>query len=237
VVRTKWQDIYQQLRDRILRGQLKPGQDFPTNFELMKEFDAHAATIQNAVNALIREGLVYSAENTTKKRSVRPLPYRLNRRGDIIKDSDDTGKESVLQLKIITQERDIPREIREEIEAPALFYHTIHMRDDMITAIHKTYIPNLIPLDRLKSRLIKRNISIYDAIKILGYHPNECEETLISSLASPDEIDELEMPKNASIPIVRITRKVFDYRGRLLLISLMTDRADCYTFQYRFSLI
>ncbi|SFJ06007.1 GntR family transcriptional regulator [Thermoflavimicrobium dichotomicum] len=236
MVRNKWQDIYHQLRDRILRGELKPGQAFPTNFELMKEFNAHAATVQNAVNALIREGLVYSAENTTKKRTVRHLPYRVKRSGDFIKEHGDSGKEITLQLKILQETEELPEVIQKEMQPPILFYHTRQTRDDMVIAVTRSYFPNLLPLERLKSRLSKPDAMIYSSLKSLGYHPTDCEETLVSSLASPSDIDELQMPKNANIPVVRITRKVYDYRGRLLQICLMVDRADCYTFQYRFSL-
>lgn len=44
------------------------------------------------------------------------------------------------------------------------------------------------------------------------------------------------MPENSKLPIVRITRKAFDSTGILLQVCLMTDRSDCYEFQYRFPL-
>jgi GntR family transcriptional regulator len=232
----KWQEIYQILRDRILNGDLKPGQEFPTNFQLMKEFEAHAATVQNAVNALIREGLVFSAGNTTQKRKVRPVPYRSNRRGDFIREHGESGREIVLGLKILESVEEIPEQIRTEIQPPALFYHTLQMRDDLIVAVSRSYIPHTLPLDQLKEQLAKPNAMIYEAMKSLGLNPFNCEETLISSIASSAEIEELQLPKNSSIPVVRITRKVFDPDGKLLQICIMVDRADCYEFQYRFPL-
>jgi GntR family transcriptional regulator len=236
VVRTKWQDIYQQLRERILRGELKPGQAFPTNFELMKEFNAHAATVQNAVNALIREGLVFSEENTTKKRTVRSIPYRSHRRGDFIREHHDISNEMIIQLKIIEHEEELPQSIRTEIQPPVLFSHTQQLRDEMIVTIARSYITNILPLDKLQSRLEKSHAMLYRTMKTLGFRSLICDETLVSDLPSPNETDELQIPKNTTIPIVRIQRKVFDHREQLLQICWMINRADCYEFQYRFRL-
>ncbi|SEN28627.1 GntR family transcriptional regulator [Lihuaxuella thermophila] len=234
----KWQEIYNILRNRILSGELKPGQEFPTNFELMKEFEAHAATVQNAVNALIRDGLVFSAGNTTQRRKVRPIytSHRSHRKGDFIREHGESGREIVLSLKILDKKEDIPKQIGTEIEPPVLFYHTLQMRDDLIIAVTRSYIPHTLPLDQLKEQLSKPNAMIYEAMKSLGLNPYHCEETLVSSIASTSEIEELQLPKNTSIPVVRITRKVFDPEGKLLQICMMVDRGDCYEFQYRFPL-
>jgi GntR family transcriptional regulator len=75
----KWEDIAASLRKRIVSGELKPGQDFPSTLELMEEFKVYASTIQNAINALIREGLILSPGSGSKRRFVRPLVERSTR--------------------------------------------------------------------------------------------------------------------------------------------------------------
>ncbi|MBA4494314.1 GntR family transcriptional regulator [Paenactinomyces guangxiensis] len=232
----KWQDIYYILRDRIHQGELRPWQEFPTNFELMKEFEAHAATVQNAVNALIGDGLVFSAGNTTQRRRVRPLPSRSHRRGDFIAEHGGNSKEVLIKCKILDHMEDIPEAIQGQITLPALFHHTLQLRDDIIVAVSRSYIPDTVPLEPLKELLEQPNADIYETMKSHGLNPSDCEETLICSIASPSEMEELQMPEKSRIPIVRITRKVFDPDGKLLLVCLMVDRADCFEFQYRFPL-
>ena len=53
--------IVQSLRDRIVRGQLGPGDKLPTRIELERSFGATVVTVQRALDVLTREGYVYSS--------------------------------------------------------------------------------------------------------------------------------------------------------------------------------
>lgn len=234
-MKNKWQEIYNILLNRINSEELKPGKEFPTNLELMKEFEVHAATIQNAVNELIRDGLVIPLKGP-KRRIVRPKPYRSNRRGDFKSEHGDPGIEKIIEIKILNQINEIPEEIRDEIQIPALYYHTVQYRNDIVIAVTRSYIPNRLPLDQLKDLLEQPGTMIYEAMKTLGVHPVDCEETLISTIASSSEKEALHMPENSKLPVIRITRKAFDSTGTLLQVCFLIDRADCYEFQYRFPL-
>jgi DNA-binding GntR family transcriptional regulator len=55
-------EIYEQLRARILRGDegYRPGDRLPTQLELAKEFDVHRITIARVTLLLTADGLVAS---------------------------------------------------------------------------------------------------------------------------------------------------------------------------------
>ncbi|MBD1373404.1 GntR family transcriptional regulator [Hazenella sp. IB182357] len=236
MARKKWLDIYHILRDRIIDEIYPPDGDFPTNLQLMKEFEVHSATIQNAVNALIRDGLIFSSGSNPNRRKVRPIPYRSNRRGDFLEEHGDLGKEELFDIKILYEEEDLPKGILDELAPPVLYYHTKQYRNDILIAVTRSYIPSVVPLKELREMLKQPHAMIYDCLKLLGIDPVDCQENLITSLATQSEMRDLDLPVQSSVPIVRVVRRVFESDGRLVQVCYMVDRADCYEFEYRFPL-
>jgi GntR family transcriptional regulator len=202
----------------------------------MKEFGSHSSTIQNAVNSLIRDGLIFSQGSNSNRRKVRPIPYRSSRKGDFVEEHGDPGKEVLVDIKILYEEEDLPADIAKEFEVPVLYYKTKQYREDILVAVTESYIPNVLPLKELRTMLKELDAMIYECMKKLGCNPVDCQENLVASLASTTESNELGLPKHSSIPIVRIMRKAFDADGNLIQICNMIDRADCYEFEYRFPL-
>lgn len=225
-----WQDIAAVLRERIQSGQLKPGQKFPTNMELMKEFGVYVSTIQNAVNALIREGLVISPGSGNKRRLVRPLNERSTRRGGFLTEFGSRAKIDILEMKVVRSAAKLPPGAAEVLRPPVLVFKTRQWRDNIPVALSCSYIPGTLPVKELKSLLAKQDVDLYMAMKTLGLKPATCEESLIAAAATPEEERDL----HGSPIVVRITRKVFDEYGNLLELCYLTDRADCYEFVYRF---
>lgn len=236
LARRRWQDIYQVLRDRIVNTEYAPGSEFPTNLELMKEFESHSSTIQNAVNNLIRDGLIFSQGSNSNRRRVRPIPYRSSRKGDFVEEHGDPGKEVLIDIKIVYEDEELPVDIAREFKAPVLYYKTKQYRDNILVAVTESFIPDVLPLKELRTMLKEPDAMIYDCMKKLGSDPVDCQENLVASLASTVESEELELPKHSSIPIVRITRKAFEADGKLVQICKLIDRADCYEFEYKFPL-
>jgi GntR family transcriptional regulator len=222
------QDIADVLRERIKSGKLKPGQEFPTNIKLMLEFNVHASTIQNAVNVLIREGLVVSPGSGNKRRLVRPPIKRLVRyQGGFLTESQTTTE--ILELKLLQNDSKIPAEISSIIHPPALLYRTRKWHKNIPIELTSTYIPDTVPIKKLKSLLISPETGLYTALKTLGFNPATCEERLVAGPTAPAEQHSL----HGTPIVVRIIRKVFDKNGSLLELSQTIHRADCQEFVYR----
>jgi GntR family transcriptional regulator len=233
--KTLWMKVYEQLRERIMDGTYPPGNEFPTNIELIKEFEVSSSTVQTAVNALIRDGLVFSSGSNPNRRRVRPLPYRSSRKGDFLEEHGDPGKEVLVDIKIIYEEEDLPIELQTTFDAPVLYYHTHQFRDDILIASTESYIPNVCDLKALRE-MLKDGGMIYNCMKELGANPVDCQENLIAALPNEAERAALDLPSHANIPIVRLVRKAFEPDGRLVQVCFMVDRADCYEFEYKFPL-
>ncbi|SDZ38726.1 GntR family transcriptional regulator [Thermoactinomyces sp. DSM 45892] len=233
---TKWMQIYEIIRDRITNEEYAPGSELPTNLELMKEFEAHSGTIQNAINTLIRDGLIFSSGSNPNRRRVRPILYRSSRKGDFLEEHGDLGLEKVVDIRIIYEDEELPTSLQDEFTAPVLFYQTRQYRDDILVATTYSYIPNVVDLKVLRGMLKEKGAMIYDCLKQLGVDPAECEEKLIASLPSESDREKLDLPQHANIPVVHIERRAFDPNGKCVQVCYMIDRADCYEFTYKFPL-
>jgi GntR family transcriptional regulator len=230
----RWEEILAVLRNRILSGELKPGQEFPTNMELAREFDAYPGTIHAAVKALIQEGLVLSHGRGRHRRIVRPLPERSSRRGGFLTEFEGRALLEVLAITELNTEDLLPKGARGPVQVPALRYYTRQWRDNIPVAISDSYLPGTLPVDALRNILADPAQDLYAALRSLGHRPDVCEETLIARMPTPAEADMLHLPAGANIPVVNIKRLVFDSEGQLLEFCLLIDRADCYEFVYRF---
>jgi len=231
-----WKDITLILKERILSGQLKPGQEFPTNHQLMREFNVYVSTIQNAVNALIREGLIISSGSGNKRRFVRPALQRSVRRGGFLTEFGSHARLDILDLKLTRNTGRIPFTVTEIMKPPILIYKTLQWRDDVPVALSTSYIPGTLPVKELKDLLADPSMDLYLVMKQIGLHPVTCEESLIAVPPDKEESDLLNLPLQGSTPVVRITRKVFDIEDNLLELCFLSDRGDSYEFVYRFPL-
>ncbi len=230
----RWEEILSMLRDRILSGQLKPGQEFPTNMELAREFDAYPGTIHAAVKALIQEGLVLSHGRGKQRRIVRPIPERSSRRGGFLTEFGERATLEVLAITTLHTADQLPENARKLMKPPALRYYTRQWRDNVPVAVSDSYLPGTLPIQTLSEVLADPARDLYTVLESLGHEPNTCEETLIARMPTPTEAHMLHLPAGTNIPVVKIKRFVFDSNGELLEFCLLIDRADCYEFVYRF---
>ncbi len=236
MAKRKWEQIADTLRQQIVTGKLEPGQELPTNLELMKKFEVHAATVQQAVNALISEGLIVSSGSSSNRRTVHKPPERSIRSCGFLTEAGDHRKQEILELKILDSNNQIPETVKEQINAPTLYFRTRQYKNGVPVAVSQSYLPGILPLKDFQKELSKPSVELYTLMKKHGFNPKTCRESLIASPATKDEQELLLMPRHTSWPVVRITRLVYDPDGNLLEYCLLVDRADCYEFVYEFNL-
>jgi GntR family transcriptional regulator len=232
----KWEQIANMLRNEIKMGKLKPGQDFPTNLELMKSFGVHAATIQQAVNALINEGLVISSGSSSTRRTVYKPPTRSIRKCGFLTDAGESGKQEILQLSFLNNTNDIPEDVGKLLNAPVLLYKTRQWRDGIAVAVSESYLPGILPLKNIKKELANPQIELYSLLQKYGFEPKTCSESLVASPPTREDQEALQLPRHTAWPVVRIKRLVWDQDGNLLEYCKLLDRADSYEFVYEFDL-
>ena len=225
----RWITIYEDLREQILTGKLKPGATIPTNLELSTKYQVHTGTIQTAIKALIQDGLII-AKGRKSSRTVRVKPQRSKRGAGFSKDHGEKARKNILALELLNKNLPIPIQGYSE----ALFYHNEQFLNDNLVAISRSYIPNAVPLDDLYQLLEKPKASLYQSLENLGHNPTTCKESLIAEIATRKEKAELHLPESINVPIVRIERHVFDQDKKLIELCYIICHADYYTFDYQF---
>ncbi len=235
----KWGDIAAILKERILNGTLKPGQEFPSTIELIKEFDVHTHTIQNAINSLIKDGYIMTYGSGIKRRIVRPVMERSVRRGGFLTEHVQDATIEILELYFARGYINLPADVQRVMMPPVLIYRTLQKRNNIPVAVSNSYIPgpgSLPAVKQLKKLITDPTVELYTAMEELGLRPAICEESLIACPPEPEDYKLLNLPTQSSIPVVKITRRVYDPDGTLLEICHLSDRSDCYEFVYRFDL-
>ncbi|WP_082789123.1 UTRA domain-containing protein [Desulfolucanica intricata] len=203
----------------------------------MKTFEVHAATIQQAVNALIAEGMVISSGSSSTRRTVYKPPERSVRNSGFLTETGDRGLQEILELKIINAVDEIPEAVMKYFSLPVLKYITRQFRDNIPVAISEAYLPNNLPLEEFQEVLKDPSVELYGLMKKHGFNPTACRETLVISSPNQEEQELLQLSRLTSCPVVRITRLVYDPKHNLLEYCLLVDRADCYEFHYEFPLM
>lgn len=226
----RWITIYEDIREQILNGKLKPGAEIPTNLELSTKYKVHTGTIQTAIKALIQDGLIIS-KGKKSPRTVRIKPTRSKRSGGFSSDHENQARKKVLALEILDQNLPIPLQKYKE----ALYYHTEQFLNENLVAISRSYIPDTVPLQDLHQLLYKKpSASLYQSLEQFGHKPTTCKESLVAEIASRSDKVELHLPESINIPIVRIERKVYDQHDQLIELCFITCHADYYLFDYEF---
>ena len=54
-----YQQLYEQLRGKIVSGEWRPGDMLPTETNLLEQYEVSRATVRQALDALVQEGLIY----------------------------------------------------------------------------------------------------------------------------------------------------------------------------------
>ena len=230
---TKWDEIANVIRNRILDGTYPPGGYFPTTLALMNEFEVYSATIQAAINHLIDENLIISAGRG--KRITRSL-LKINTKKDLY-DDIAFGKLSIQEILLY---RSKDNRLPQDCTPPVLLYKSVLLNTDFtevpppISIIqYFIMVPNkdVKTLNEMES-MLKKDHSLFDALGCSDIIPFSYNEQLTVSNPSEDESNLLRLSTSVSfVPIVRTHRHVYNENGELIMICHVIDRADCFIYE------
>ncbi|MCL6479741.1 MAG: GntR family transcriptional regulator [Peptococcaceae bacterium] len=236
--KNKAEEIAAIFKSRILSGELKPGQDFPTNEQIKQEFDVAFNTVHKAVNILIAEGLVTHGAGNMRRKVRDAVLTRSVRSMGFLQEYQDRGNQQLLDLRIHTPAsgKKLPERVQQVLPFPLLRYKTLQLRDGIPVAISDAFIPQVVPLIELLDKLALPDAELYTVLKGFGVSVSRCRESLFFDWATTEECALFGIPAGSSLAVVRIERRVFDDKGNLVELCFLTDRADAYEFVYEFEL-
>ena len=188
------------VRNRILNGQLEPGEKLPTEDELIKQFGVSQITVRNALSNLEREGLI--VRNRAKGTFVAEnVPYRkkleiTNEVYNILEDADRYEVKNANLMTINVGETRNARTIREFFNLTNEDQICIVKRTRQLRGTPMYYIENMLSPE-IAEHLTVKELYEKHLLKILkekiGLHIQRGEMYIEAVPADPDIAEILRM--------------------------------------------
>lgn len=241
------QPLYQQLADdlrsKIRRGDLVPGDRLPSERELIETHGVSRTTVRLALGVLKSEGLVVAGHGRGNFVHARP-PVRLSftrfsrasqqpGMGPWGVATSRAGVTGHLQLVTVEQQTaDDELAVRLEVDegAPVLLRSRHMYADNRLVQLYDGYYPlDLVEGTELASSTILDG-GTYAAFDRIGRHPERVTEEVGARAPTPEETRLLHLSGGA--PVLTVTRTTRDTAGRVLEILQVVASADTNVFVY-----
>lgn len=233
------------LRDRILNGDVPPGEKLPSSRDLHALFGAAAQTIRNAITILEKEGLAYTRRGAGvyarqhRQRRMTPAAYK--------KPPTDGGKYQWIaaaeqrglsgRSELLTVEEVIPpAAVREafglqEGDKAVLRRQVLHL-DDQPCELVEVYFP----LDLARGTPIAQNRKIKGGagrvLQEAGLPPLRCVDKVAARWPTPEQAKALQMP--TKLPVLRQFRVTYSVGDRPIQAEIMAKAGHLYELEYEF---
>lgn len=236
----RYQQIADDLRSRIERGEYPRGSRLPTENELMELYDASRNTIRDAVRLCVNLGLVHpqAGRGTFVTEEINPLVITLSRGGPSV------GGETAQYLsEVRPRQRDarssLPRvEVREAGAAPELGLdegatvvsrHQERYLDSRPWSLQTTFYPMDL-VTRGATRLLGPDNIEPGAVsylsEALGIEETGWRDRVIVRVPDPAEAAFFQLPGDGRVAVMEIRRTAFESSGTPVRLTVTTCPAD-----------
>lgn len=240
-----FRQIADQLRSAIRDGSLGPGEQLPSEADLMAQYKVARMTVRNAVAELRTEGVVTAEHGRGVFVRARPPVRRLaadrfaRRHRDrglaaFSAEVENLGVGSVDQLEV-GRERPSTR-LRELLglagSARVVARRRRYLLDDEPVELAESYVPLDIAAGTVIEQANTGPGGIYARIEELGHTLAEFIEEVSARMPTPEERRRLLLPSGT--PVLIVTRQTMDTSGRVVEVTDTVKAAPRYVLEYRF---
>ncbi len=208
-----YHQIYDQLREAILRGVLQPGERLPTEQELSQQCGVSRMTVRAALTQLTQEGLVERRQGrgtfvAQPKAALRHISLFFVHFTQLIEIMGRQSRTQVVEQSFISA----PKEIAQALQLPpgeeVLHILRLWYTEDHPMALEHCYYPRgrvapLLPPGGLDNMDLVQRLDQNLRVRRIG-----SEDMLELSIAGPEESSLLNIPQG--IPVIKYSRITFD---------------------------
>ncbi len=223
-----YHQIYEQLRDYILRGILRPGDRLPTEQELSEHCGVSRMTARAALTQLAQEGLVERRQGrgtfvAQPKATLEQISFSLVNFTQFIEMLGRRSRTQTLEQGVVPASPDVAHALKLEPGDQVLQILRIRYADDIPMAIDSSYFP-LVFLHEIANG-DTQNPRLREVLEEeLHRRMMGSENILELSVAGPLEANLLGVSEG--IPMVRYTRVIFDDQNQPLEFTRILVRGD-----------
>lgn len=199
-----YSQLYHRLVEKITSGDLKAGDRLPPERELAEGLKVSRITARQAIDALVEKGLVYREQG----RGTFVAEARMRGLIGFTSFSDDLRSRGlhpssqVLVQKLVSVDEETRKVLKLGSEDQALHLVRVRMADGKPVALQSSFIPaRLVPGLEQEDM---RDQSLYSILREKYYiHPAWTEAEIEATSASTEEVQALQLEKNAPVLVVR----------------------------------
>lgn len=234
----RYQQVADQLRAAIARGDYQPGTALPTEAELMKQYGLSRTTIRQALGVLRSEGLIAARHGSgtfVRERSSVTVP--LSRYGGVLRADSSLGPwEAACEAQGIPGHVEMIGVTREAAdselaqwlevsEGTEVVHRVRHMlAHDQVVQIQEAWLP----LDLVQGTPLAAEGKVeggtYGALIAVGHPPATADEHVTARIPTVEEAAILQA--GAGVPVLVIHRTTRDAHRRVLEALRVTATAD-----------
>jgi len=221
------------LRDRIRRGDLLPGDRLPSENDLCQAFGVSRGTVVKAIELLVGEGSVHRYQGSGSF-VARPSLHR--RAGSLLSFTESAaGDGHRSSQKLVSLGPATPEQIRQfDCPSPAISLVRLRSIDGVACAVHRSLVPTAVAIvipalsGEDPDALGDPDFSLYRSFDEAGFHVEVATERVTTRLAGPQELHLLGLSGPTAVMVV--FRMSFDARGRLIEAVEAVYHSDYYTY-------
>jgi len=246
--RFPYQDIVDELRGSILKGQIGPGERLPSENELAERYATSRPTVRRAIALLKAQGLVDTAQG--RGVFVRPTPhvrlllsgknFRRHRRAGLsgfnaeVEEQGQTPKQQVLEVAQVASPQEVALRLDVETGSPVVVRRRLFLVNDEPVALCDSYYPAELasgtPLAESENIPGGAYGLIEDPSGPIGRRLKRSVDDLVCRMPTPDEIEGLKLP--VGVPVIRVLRTVYDSQDKAVEVQDTVAAADKHQLRY-----
>ena len=218
--------IRQHLQHLMLTKTLKPGDQIPTEQEMMRIFSVSRITVRQAVGQLVATGSLVAKPGRGTYVAQPRIQQDLKKLTGFVEDMDTLGLKAsatVVKLAVVKADYQVAEKLRLPKGARVTYIERIRLAEGQPLSFDVTYLP----ID-IGERIASENLQVNPVFSLLedkyGIKLAEAEYAIEASLASSTVARHLRM--RAGAPILLIERNTYDVNGRPIDYEKLYYRGD-----------
>lgn len=223
-----YRQIATRLRDAIAQGAYKPGQKIPAELQLMHRFAVSRITVRQAVDALVKEGLVIRQQGKGSFVTIPVVHHDLHELHGIFDELVAQGhapRTSLLEFKHLVPAPAIAERLASGTRK-LLRYQRLYELRGRPFAVTTIYLgPDTA---RVTRQQVQRHPTYSLLENVLGVRIGKADVTIRYERAGAEHARLLQLPRGA--PLMVFERVSYDDKGVACEYSLYRARAEAYEF-------
>lgn len=223
-------EIKNTLEERILLGQLAPGERFPSEDDLSKEFGVSPSTVKRAIAVLVSDGLVERTPGKGTVVNTHRIHTPLRSFTEEMRDRGLIAGTKLLEHNQIVASGELAWHLDVPEGTAAFSVKRLRTANDAAVALEETYIPVALCPD-----LLTHNLSSVDIERLLEEHYKfstvKAEEYVTARLATDAECEVFGV-ENESVVLMVVERKVDGIGNHRVMYNRTLYLAERYILRF-----